>query len=436
MKFYDRTVELANLKQIEQQSEKNAQMTFLVGRRRVGKTKLLFEATKETPTLYFFVARKSESLLCKDFMEEIQNTIALPIYGEIENFSTIFRILMESSKQKHFNLVIDEFQEFLSINPSIYSDMQNYWDKYKDESHINLLLCGSIYSLMHKIFENEKEPLFGRATHRMVLNPFTPSTLKQILSENNPTYSTEDLLALYTFTGGIPKYVEYFVDNQALTYPQMVAAMTKTDSIFIHEGKFSLVEEFGKDYAIYFSILSCIAAGNTSRSEMENILQREIGGYLTRLEREYNLISKHIPLFAKSSTKSVRYEIDDLFFRFWFRFFYKYAGFLEIGANQKLEEIILRDYKTFSGKALESYFFNLYAETHQYSTLGRYWDRKGENEIDLIALDELSKSAVVTEIKRNKENINLNQLRIKAANIYKDISNYTISYRALSMEDM
>ena len=44
----------------------------------------------------------------------------------------------------------------------------------------------------------------------------------------------------------------------------------------------------------------------TSRSEIENVVGKEIGGYLTKLEKEYEIISKKQPLFEKSSAKNVR----------------------------------------------------------------------------------------------------------------------------------
>jgi len=436
MRFYNRDNELADLKMIENQSLQNAQMTFLIGRRRIGKTKLLFEATKNSRTLYFFVSRKAEPLLCKDFIDEIQSVLNIPIYGEVRDFATIFKLLMEYSKQETFTLIIDEFQEFFSINDSVYSDMQNYWDRNKDDSHINLILCGSIYSLMHKIFEDSKEPLFGRATHQISIHAFSPNTLKRILADNNAKYTKEDLLALYTFTGGIPKYVEQFIDNKAYTYKKMIALITQPNSLFLSEGKTLLIEEFGKEYTNYYSILSCIASGFTSRTSIENILQREIGGYLTRLERDFGIIKKQIPLFSKSATKNVIYTIDDTFLRFWFRFIYKYARYVEIGAYDKLSEIIQRDYPTFSGTTLENYFRDQFIDSKQFTTIGGFWDRKGENEIDLIALDELHHHAVIAEIKRKKENINLDKLRMKTASIYKEISQYDIEFQALSMEDM
>ena len=154
MKFYNRENELALLDKIEKLSNTSAQMTFVVGRRRIGKTSLLTKATEETDCLYFFVAKKSEILLCAEFVEEVKLKLNVPVFGEIKSFKDLFGFLMELSKTRHFTLIIDEFQEFTSVNSSVYSDMQNIWDANKGQSKINLILCGSVYSMMIKIFEN------------------------------------------------------------------------------------------------------------------------------------------------------------------------------------------------------------------------------------------------------------------------------------------
>ena len=81
--------------------------------------------------------------------------------------------------------------------------MQDIWDEYEKTSKINLVVCGSIYSLMQKIFKQKKEPLYGRQTAELRVRPFKPSVLKQIMADAKPDYSQEDLLALFAFTGGV-----------------------------------------------------------------------------------------------------------------------------------------------------------------------------------------------------------------------------------------
>lgn len=440
MRFYDREKGIERLLDIQKRSARNAQMTVIMGRRRIGKTQLLLKATEGQPTLYFFVARKAENFLCQDFQEEISDKLGIPILGEISHFEKLFGFLMELSKKRAFNLIIDEFQEFFNINPSVYSDMQRHWDLNKDQSKMNLLLSGSVYSLMHKIFENSKEPLFGRATAMLVVRSFETSVLKEILSEHYPNYEAEDLLALYAFTGGIAKYVQLFIGAGAYTLEKMLDYILKEDSIFITEGKNMLIEEFGKEYTNYFTILSAIARGENTRAKIEAVVNREIGGYLTKLESDYGLVSKVTPIFSKVETKNVRYRVEDNFLTFWFRFIYKYSYMLEIGRYEQLREVIVRDYPMFSGKMLERYFRAKFVEQKSFTRIGGYWDRRGECEIDLVLVNELDKTAEIVEVKRNRAKIDMDKLNEKSLHFRKvvggDLDNYKISLRGLSMEDM
>lgn len=439
MRFFDRTDEIASLREIRRISRDNAQFTVVTGRRRIGKTSLVWKAYEDDLILYFFVARKAEGDLCEDYRGEIESKLGVPTMGRAEHFSDVFEFLMKLSMERPITLFIDEFQEFFRVNKSVYSDMQRIWDIYSTKAHMNLVVCGSIYSMMTKIFKDKKEPLYNRQTRFMTVRPFTPTVLKEILAEYHPGHTSEDLLALYSFTGGVAKYVQLLVDAGATTKSAMLDDIIKADSIFLGEGKAILIEEFGKDYGVYFSILSAIARGKTSRSEIENIVGREIGGYLTKLENEYEVIAKKQPLFEKSSTKNVRYMIEDNFFTFWFRFIYKYSYMLEIENYDSLKTIINRDYETFSGLMLERYFRRMLIGCHAYTRIGGWWDRKGENEIDIVAENELNEEATFYEVKRKADNIDMDVLEHKSAAFLRatgEFKGYKIAYKGLSMDDM
>lgn len=439
MKFYDRTEEIATLHKIRENAKENAQFTVVTGRRRIGKTSLVLKAYEDMPLLYFFVGRKAENLLCEEFRQEVERKLKIKMGGTPANFSELFDYLMTLSKEWSFTLFIDEFQNFYRVNSSIFSDMQKIWDLNHLSSKINLIVCGSVYSMMTKIFRDKKEPLYNRQNRFMHIRAFKPSVLKDILHDNALEYSNDDLLALYSFTGGVAKYVQLLVEDHAFTVDSMIDSIISSDSVFINEGRAILVEEFGKDYDTYFSILSAIASGNTRRSEIESMIGKEIGGYLTRLEDDYGIIKKEIPLGAKTTTKNVVYTIHDNFFTFWFRFIFKYGHILEIGAYNQMRTLIRRDYATFSGKMLERYFYAKAAESGKYTILGRWWDRKGENEIDLIAANEIEKTAEVYEIKRQRRNININDLDVKVKTMLPKITalkGCTMEIRGLDMDNM
>jgi len=436
MKFYNREKELLNLQTIDDLANSTAQMTVLVGRRRIGKTSLLRKSIENQTAIYLFLAKKSEVLICEELVEAIEQSLQIQVLGEFHQFKNLFRYLMELSKTRKFTLIIDEFQEFLSINPSIYSDMQNIWDSQKQESKINLIFCGSIYSLMKKIFENSKEPLFGRATNRIHLKPFSIETIKEILHNNSPSYSKDDLLAFYLITGGVAKYVEILVSRNAFTLSQILDEIFREDSLFLDEGRNVLIEEFGKDYATYFSILSLIASSKTSRSAIESILEMSIGGYLDKMENDYNLIRKVKPLFSKPGSRTMKYAINDNFLTFWFRFIYKYRSAIEIGNYGYVRNIVERDYTMYSGSILEKYFTEKMVASFQFSEIGSYWESGNQNEIDIVALNDFEKKVVFVEVKRKKENISLNKLEEKSTNLIKKINGYSVEYKGFSIEDM
>jgi len=436
MKFYDRINELETLAQIEKQSVETACFTVMVGRRRIGKTSLLLHSSEGKKMLYLFVSRNSEAVLCRQFQQQANETLGLQIYGTINRFADLFEQLLIFAQKEHYTLIIDEFQDFDNINRAIFSEIQNLWDRYKDRIKLNFIVCGSIYSLMMKIFENNKEPLFGRLTSKIVLKPFTVSVIKNILKDYNPTYTADDLLFLYTLTGGVSHYIALLMNAKAVTFKKMLDFATRSDSPFLNEGKELLVSEFGRDYSTYFSILQLIAAGKTTQSEIDSIIGKNTGAYLANLENQYSLIIKNKPMFSKPESRNAHWIIGDNFLRFWFRFVYPNQTLIEMGKQDLLKLYISNNYEQYSGLLLEKYFRQKFAEEEVITAIGNFWDSKGENEIDLIAINYFDKTATVAEIKRNPKKISLQTLVTKTVAVQKQLAQYKVSLKAFSLDDM
>ncbi|EOS19069.1 MULTISPECIES: ATP-binding protein [Parabacteroides] len=442
MKFYNREIELKLLDKTRKIAFNNhSQMTVLTGRRRIGKTKLILKSCEETPTVYFFVGRSNEAQLCSQFAQIASKALNTYIPNEISSFAGLFEMLMNIGKNTSYNLIIDEFQEFFYINPTVYSQMQDIWDRYKDTTHVNLIASGSVYTLMIQIFQNAKEPLYGRCDSIIKLKPFSTSVLKEILSDYKPNYTHEDLLALYTFSGGVPKYIDLFMQNGCTDMESMVNYIVRSDSPFLSEGKALLIQEFGKKYGNYFAILSDIANGRNTLSELEkNMGETSIAGHIRRLEEDYELIAKKRPIFAKEGTQTVRFEISDLFLRFWFRYFIKYHYLIETENLDQLGEIIKKDYPTYSGLTLEMYFRQMMIESKEFRNIGSWWQSKKEKdpcEIDIIGIYADDKRALVAEVKRQRKNFNPNDFNEKVEIVRnKVLSKYKIEVRNFCMEDM
>ena len=436
MKFYDRETEIKLLNDNELLSQENAVFTVISGRRRIGKTSLILKSLENKTFVYLFVTRMSEAMLCEKFQNETETALNIQIHGKIQKFSDLFEVLMKESCKRHFTVVIDEIQNFYKVNPAVFSEIQNIWDKYHRDSKINLIVCGSIRSLMVKIFENQSEPLYGRATNKMILKPFPPSVLQRIMEDYNPKYSAEDLLAFYAFTGGVAKYAELLIDNKCFTKSKMIEFITKPDSYFITEGKDLTISEFSNDYDNYFSILQLIASGKSSQVQIDGVLQKNTGAYLNNLEKNYELITKIKPMFAKNGTRLTKYSIKDNFLRFWFKFVYPYQDLIESGQWRLLRENIEKNYADFSGLALERLFREKLMESGNFTSTGNWWDKTSGNEIDIIAVNEFSGTGLICEVKRNAKKISLSDLKQKAEKLPKEFSKFKFEFKGLSLEEL
>jgi AAA+ ATPase superfamily predicted ATPase len=435
MRFYNREKELALLKKADGLSSKHSIMTILIGRRRVGKTTLALQNYSANEVVYFFVSKKSEPLLCEEFVEQLGAKLDIKIFGKFESFEKLFEYILDIGTRQKFTLIIDEFQELGKINPSIYSVIQKYWDLHKDKTHIHFIACGSIYTLMKKIYEDKHEPLFGRADFKIDLKPLKVPVLKEILEEYK-SYSHQNLLDFFTLTGGVAKYIELFSLTNSFDFETMLDTIVDENSLFLQEGKNRLIEEFGKEYGTYFSILSLIASSKTSKSEIESLLEKNVSGHLARLENDYSIIKSIKPIGAKVNAKVQKYEIVDHFLSFWFRFIFKYQSLIEAENFKRLKEIIKRDFSTFQGKFLEKLFVALLKEKQQYTAIGTYWERGNKNEIDIVAIDETHKTLLCCEVKLSKRRLNQNDLVLKSQKLLEKYKGYEVQYRLLSVDDI
>lgn len=377
MKFYNREKELALLEKTRQIAfTQHSQLTVLTGRRRIGKTKLILKSCEESPTVYLFVSRSNEAMLCRGFAQHINSVLS--------------------------NIFIPE-----SINS----------------------------------FADVFEPLYGRCDSIIKLRPFSTSVLKDILHDHKPDYTNEDLLALYTFTGGVPKYIDLFMQKGCTDMESMVDYIVQSDSPFLNEGKALLIQEFGKKYGNYFAILADIANGRNTTAEIEqNMGDMVIAGHLKKLEEDYELIVRKRPILAKEGSQTVRFEISDLFLRFWFRYFIKYHRLVEMENFEQLGQLIKNDYPTYSGSTLEQYLRQQMMESCNFMDIGSWWQaKKGKEacEIDIVGLYVEDRKALVAEVKRQRKNFKPDDFAIKVETLRnKVLHKYDIQTECLTLEDM
>ena len=434
-KFYNRETQLAKLQEITNNiHDSKGRLSVVVGRRRVGKTRLLNEAFANIKGkyLYLFISRKSEAALVDEFAALITEKLDAKFF-QPQSLKDIFDYLLHYATSTPVTIVIDEFQDIARVNSALYSDLQNLWDANKNNAMMHLVCCGSLYNLMTKIFKGTKEPLLNRDDYFFKIKPLAPSYIKKIMLDSDK-YSAEGLLLWWCLSGGIPKYLEWLNNAKGPLFDELISE----SSPFLKEGTHRLVEDFGSEHRAFFDVLGAIANGHTTRARIESYLSLGVGMHLDKLEGDFDILRKMRPITSKETSRDVRYEISDPFLKFWFRFIYSNRSAVEMENFDYLKKMIKRDFETFSGIELESLFEAILIESKQFNRIGSYWDKKGENEIDLIAINDAEKRLLIVEVKRQSKRYSQSKLLMKSAQLLSKLKlkGYKIEHRCFALDNI
>ncbi len=402
MKFYNREQELSRLSEIAALSMKTSHMVVITGRRRVGKTELIRQFAKgRKDVLYLFVSKKKSHILIEEFRDILAGKIPLMRTATFRSFGDFFSFVLSYMKENPLIMVFDEFQNFESVDPSVFSTLQNQWDGEKNQIKGAFVFIGSVFTLMQKIFEGKKEPLFGRATSKLYIEPLTPGAVSGILTDYHLD-SSAHLPFYYTLFGGIPKYY-FLLDRYRLfgkPHPEVIRKLyCEMDAPLQNEGRELLIEEFGKNYHLYFSILQVVAGGETQMARIADgagININSISKYLDELTSYYQVLERRIPVTEYRPEKKIgRYYIKDPALRFWFRYIFRNQSLLEIGDEKGLTAKILNDLPALMGRSFEELIRALLVQRNtgdivpfKFTKIGGFWTRKSDVEIDVVALNE------------------------------------------------
>ena len=415
MNFVNREKEMETL---EREYKKENSFVVIYGRRRVGKTTLIKEFIKDKKAFYFFADKQNENLQIERFKNQIAENFKDEISKKIEikDWDTLFEYLITKISNEKFVLVIDEFQYLSLINKNFSSIFQRIYDEKLKDKNIMIILCGSLISMMYSETLAYDSPLYGRRTAQIKLQQIKFKYYNKFFKNK----STQDLIELYSITGGIPKYIMSIDREQSALYNIESNLFDKNNYLY-SEPKFLLQEEVN-DISRYFSILNAISIGHTKMSSISSYLQINAGGisaYISKLI-ELDIIEKEIPITENiDNSKKVLYKIKDNYLKFWFAYVYPYQSYFEIENLTYVKNKINNEFELYVSKIYEELARESMWENIPFPLLkvGRWWDKN--TEVDIVALGENNK-VVFGECKYSKKQVGLSvlkQLQEKAKNI-------------------
>ncbi len=386
------------------------EFAVIYGRRRVGKTALINEFTKDKDTIFFTGIETTAKENLDNFSGCIMEyNTGIAADSTFSSFRSAFEYVFELAKARRIVLVIDEYPYIARASKSLASTLQLLIDKNKDHSKLFLILCGSSMSYMEDHVLSYKAPLYGRRTAQLKIDPFdffeSCRRFKKL--------SDVDKALAYGIVGGTPQYLIQFDDN--LSIEDNIKNTHLNPSSFIFEEPGNLLKQEVREPATYNAIITAIATGSSKINEISNKVGANTSICATYIRNliMLDIIKKESPYGEKTTRKTI-YSIKDNMFRFWYRFVPKNASIIAHGAAELAYKRIEPELSSYMGGVFEEickqYLWKLLIDGKcpvSFSDIGRWWGTnsktKSQEEIDIVGT--AGDSALFGECKWTNEKI-------------------------------
>jgi len=280
-----------------------AEFVVLYGRRRVGKSALIYEWSRDKPALYFFSARLPEHVLLKEFSQQIAQALNQPerTFPDWTSAFVALAELVHSDKfqGEKFIVIIDEYPYLADSVPGLSTVLQRAWDTTLQHTNLFLCLTGSAHSVMRREIFHDKAPLYRRHTWAYELQPLQPSDYGHFF----PTYTSEEIIESYAVLGGMPRNL--MTGNRRGPLMRNIAneLLDPAGGLF-NEVPLLLNEELKGEVDVFSRVLETLAATQHYLDDLQAIGAVEHRRPLNRVQ---------------SQKRKGTYHILDPFLRFWHR---------------------------------------------------------------------------------------------------------------------
>jgi uncharacterized protein len=305
---------------------------IVLGRRRVGKSRLLVEATRDRPTIYYQATRIADSMNLKLFKAVAEHVVgADPLLDAVDGWLGVLTYLEQvaASRINGLTVVVDEFPYLCEADPALPSILQKFCDGLLDRgSPFKLVLCGSKVAFMEELLGG-KNPMHGRQTFELDVEPLPYRDAARFF----PDWTPIDQLLAYGIFGGIPYYLNLCDPSTSLD-ANVLDVVLATGAPLGDEPNNLLQAEL-RDVTRYATILRAVADGCTNSGEIIARVRElrdasALSPYVRKLE-ELRLIRIVRSLDASERERDRRYYLDDPFLAFWYRFYLPHASALASG---------------------------------------------------------------------------------------------------------
>ena len=392
------------------------EFAVIYGRRRIGKTELIRQFIGNKKAIYFMGIESNAKLNLENFSKSIlEFNTGISSDTSFASFQSALEYVFRLAEKERIILAMDEYPYVARSSKSLASTLQMLIDKYKDNSKLMLILCGSSMSYMEDHVLAYKAPLYGRRTAQIKLLPFDFEETCRYLSG----MTGEDKALMYGAVGGTPQYLLQI--NDKLGVEDNIKNTYLNPISFLYEEPTNLLKQEVREPAIYTAIITAIATGASRMADISTKVGEDTSVCTTYIKNLISLgiVQKETPYGEKSLRKTI-YSIADNMFRFWYRFVLENNSIIARGAADLAYKRIEPYFTDYMGKVFEDisaqYLWKLLLEGKspiEFTSLGRWWGNdprtRRQTEIDIMG-EQDKNSALFAECKWTNEKVDLGVL--------------------------
>ena len=409
--FIGRKKELSQLNRLYNSDK--FEFAVIYGRRRVGKTAIINEFVKDKDAVFFTGVETNAKQNLENFSKCIlEFSTGMENDTAFMSFQSAIEYVFKLAESKRIVLCIDEYPYVARASKSLASTLQLLIDKYKDNSKLFLILCGSSMSYMEDHVLAYKAPLYGRRTAQFKIQPFE----FREACEYFPHFSDEDKALAYGIAGGTPQYLLQLDDK--LSIEDNIKNIYLDPVSAIYEEPNNLLKQEVREPAIYNAVITAVATGASKLSEIAGKVGEDTSVCATYIKNLISLgiVKKETP-YGESTARKTVYSIEDNMFRFWYRFVPENASIIARGAAELAFNRISPHLSEYMGIVFEEickqYLWEQLLNGNcdiQFTELGRWWgtdpNTRQQTEIDIMGTADKN-TALFGECKWTNEKADL-----------------------------
>ena len=392
MRFVNRVKELSLLD--EWFGRPGPQLGVVWGRRRVGKSHLLAHWAAGKRAVYHVSRNRALDQELAALSATAAPVLALAnrdlASRPFRDWDEAFEFFRRTASEAPLIVILDEFPELIKSDPRIESALRAIWEGMGDHP-VRLVLCGSAVRTMEALQE-ERAPLYGRATLRLQVRPFLPNEAALMLPDLVPA----ERARAWGVCGGIPFYLDLW--DQLSSFRDNLARLVANEhGLLLNEGQLILAtEDFagGRRERIPEQVLRAIAAGRTRFGEIKNALGIDPTRALAALA-DLGLVQRVLPVGRNADPRRAYYRVADNFLAFWLSIAEPRRAAIIQGLGKSVAGVMESEFDNFMGDrwedAVRAHLVQTMADDSRVAPVievGRFWHQYGTDpaEIDVAML--------------------------------------------------